>query len=108
MSHMATGPDPTMDTNSSQLKGKRGELWPRDLQAPALCRGPALPPPDIRGSGRGVSGEDGRVAAERKDVVGGWRSWEGGGAGRGRSGGRGAASTLSRDVRGDVSAILCC
>ena len=103
---MATGPHPTMDTNSTQLKGKRGELWPRDSKALAPYRGPALPPPDIRGSGRGVSEKDRRVAAERKDVVGGWRSWEGGGAGR--SGGRGAASALSRDVRGDVSAILCC
>ena len=105
---MAPGPDPTMHTNSTQLKGKRGEVWPRDSQAPALCRGPALLPPDIRGSGRGVSREDGREEGERTDVVGGWRSVEGGGTGRGRSGGRGAASALSRDVRGDVSAILCC
>ena len=75
-----------MDTNSTQLKGKRGELWPRDSQAPALCRGPALLPPDIRGSGWGVSGEDGREAAERKDAVGGWRSGEGGGEGRGGAG----------------------
>lgn len=41
-------------------------------------------------------------------------SWEagdepgGGQAGRERSRGRGGASALSRDVRGDVSAILCC
>lgn len=106
MSHRALGPDPVLPTLLNSRAGR--ELQPSDPQAPAPCCGPALVQPDIRGSGRGVSGEKGRDESERKDVVGGWRSWEGAEAGRGRSGGRGGTGALSRDVRGDVSAILCC
>lgn len=107
--HRVPGPGAALDTNSTQ--GQVRKLGPRDppspTKAPAQGRCPASssPHPGLR---QGRVGEEGREAAEGKDVVGGWMSRKGSEAGRGRSRGRGGASALSRDVRGDVSAILCC
>lgn len=75
--------------------GPNSRHQPRSTQGqggspgPGTCRGlrrAAAPPPPARhpGLGQGRVGEEGREAAERKDVVGGWMGREGGEAGRGR------------------------
>lgn len=78
--------------DAAPLKGRQ-EAPAADPRAPAPWP-PPRPRPHIRDSGRGVSREEGRGAAERK------LSWEAGGAwraarGRGRSWGRGGASAVT-------------
>lgn len=68
------GRRPSADTNSTQLKGRQGAPSRGRDRACALPRPRPLAQPDIRGSRRGVASAGGREAAERKDVVGGWRS----------------------------------
>lgn len=101
----AAWPRPNSRHQPRSTQGRAGS------PGPGTCRGlrwAAAPPPPARhpGPGQGRVGEEGREAAERKDVVGGWMGRE---ARRGGAGpGRGGARARSRDLRGDVSAILCC
>lgn len=76
-----------------QLYSTQGQVGSPGPATRRRLRPGAAPPPPVRYPGlrQGSVREEGREAAERKDVVGGWMSREGGEARRGEGGAGGVA-----------------
>lgn len=95
------GPGPTLGTKSTQLKGRYPNAAKGSTGACALPR-PRPLPTFHPGLGQGRVWAEGRVAVERKDVVGDWR------VGREAGRGGGGAGGVAERARGHVTYVATC